>query len=466
MATTLLQFAQDLDAARLQALQQAQQVFTLATAADRAAEDQRLAAVAAAAAAAVEVEAVRRALALAQTPAQVAALSEELKDRTVAQRAAADASAAQELVRAQAAAALQMARLAAEFAALAQDAAAQSLEKAIAEDTRRQDIITRALVQAPLLDVVADATAILASPEFAAAQARIDNALPAALAIRARERTGQAYAAADRWLARLQGAQAAYDGEFEASGLDSDTLARLQRDFAATDTALTAYAGQAAARLASATATLKRLSELTVPPLTPEQKASLDDLQGTDRPDAADAQKARDDAALALTDKAALYAAERIKALATDPQGDIGAMEADAAAFPDLRQAKTAFDDAQTVYDQAELAFTDAHASLLAEWQAEVPDTLWSEAASLYAAQDALVDLTVAPAALVTALQAAETALVAALEGTAERQRRIEYVSAALAAQQSLAGAVAKRVGERSTNALRGALVIEPLLQP
>lgn len=465
-ATTLLQFATEQDQQRKQALAAALAASAAALTADRAAETARLAAVAAAATARTAVDAVRRALAAAQTPAEVTALSTQLKNATVAQRSATDAAASAELRRAQAGAALESARQLAELAKGAGDGSAAALAQATAEDARRQDIIGRALVASPLQDVVAEATAALGSPAFAAAKARIENALPQALRDRVRERARQAALADAGWVGRVQAAEAAFDTEVEASGLDADTVARLQRALARADAALSTYAGQAVSRLRSAQASLERLAALAEPPLTVEQKASLDDLQGTARPDAAAAEDARDTAALALVDAATAYAGQRLKALARDPDGDLAVMEADAVQFPDLAQARTNFDAAVADHSAKAAAFTAAAAKLLAEWQAEVPEALWAEAASFYAMEDGFTAMQGAPAGLVTAVQTAETALTTALEGAAERQRRLEFVATRLDSEQVLARAVAKRAAERSTNALRGGLAIDPLLQP
>ena len=200
--------------------------------------------------------------------------------------------------------------------------------------------------------------------------------------------------------------------------------------------------------------------------MTADQRTSLNDLQGTARPDAAAAQKARDDAALVLAEAAARLHAERIEALATDPGGDIATMEADAATFPDLAQARADFDAAKADHDTKAVAFNAGMAQRLAEWQAEVPDALWSEAAVFYAAEDTLTDLKTAPAALLTALQNAEAALLSALASVSQRQARVEFVAASLAAERALQSAVGQRASERSAAALRGDLVIDALLLP
>ena len=466
MATTLLQFAQARQAARLTALQNAQVAQAAVLAADKAAEGLRVTAAAAAQAASAAVDAVHKQLALAETPAQVAALSLQLKARSVVARAALDTLAAKDLLRVQAAAQVATALKATDGARQSHDASVAALVLASAADQRRHDLIDTALATPPLQDVPTEATAALASADFAAAKARIENALPQPLRDRARARTRQAAAASRASLTRLAGAQAAFDSEAEASGLGADTQPRLQRAFDAADADLARYAASAVARGASAVAGLKRLAALTNDPLTADQRTSLNDLQGTARPDAAAAQKARDDAALVLADAAARLHAERIEALATDPGGDIATMEADAATFPDLAQARADFDAAKGDHDTKAVAFNAGMAQRLAEWQAEVPDALWSEAAVFYAAEDTLTDLKTAPAAMLTALQNAEAALLSALASASQRQARVEFVAASLAAEQALQSAVGQRAGERSAAALRGDLVIDALLLP
>lgn len=466
MATTLPMFAQQQLAARAAALASADLALTAAATAAQAAEAGQTSATAAAQAAGQAVEAVRKQLALAQTPAEVAALSLQLRTRTVAWRSALDAQAHQGLLRALAGAGHDSAKQRRLQAGAAHAASATALASAEARHQHERDLIDTALVQAPLKDVVARATSALASADFTAAKARIEGALPAALRERARARARQALAASQATQSWQDGAQAAFDVQAEASALAADQLARLQRGADAAAAALTVYAGTATARLASAVATLKTLAELTEPALNPAQQASLDDLQGGDRPAAAAAEQARDEAAAVLAAAAAHYRAERIQALATDPDGDLATMEADAATFPDLVQAKADFDDAVTEHGLRAADFDAGMALRLAEWQAEVPDALWSQAAAFHAADDALNELTTAPAALVSALDAANALWLAALEDDATRQRRVEHTAATLDHERARRAAVQRLAGERGATALRGSLAVAALLQP
>lgn len=466
MAATLLQFATDQEAARLTALKDAKKAQDAAAVDDKAAEDARAKAAKDAQDAGAALDAVRKELAVPEkTPAEVAALSLQLKATTVAWRSALDVLAAQELARARVGVRFESARTSAANAAKAHNASVAALAAARATDKRQRAIIDEALVQSPLKDVPAQAAAALASADHTAAKARIDAALPKALRERARERALQAAAASAASAQRLAGAQDGFDTQAEASNPDAELVA-LQRDYDAADAALNTYASAATVRLSSAMATLKRLAALKNDPLTAAQKANLNDLQGTARPDAAVLQKERDDAAVVLANAAAVYKAESMKALASRPDGVLATMETDAATFPDLAKAKGDFDNAAADHAPKKLAFDAANAQRLSEWQAEVPDALWSEAATFFAAEDTLTDLKAAPAPLVTALDDARDLLIAALEEAAERKQRLDYAAATLAAERSLAEAVNKRASERNALALRGALAIDALLAP
>ena len=189
-------------------------------------------------------------------------------------------------------------------------------------------------------------------------------------------------------------------------------------------------------------------------------------MQGGARPDAAAAENARDDAAVALAAAATVLHSERIGARITNPGEDMAVMEADATNHPALAQARVDFDAAQAAFSAADAAYTAPMRQTLAEWQAEVPEALWSEAASLWSAEDTLQALSVAPATLVADTASAEAALLAALEADAPVQQRRADAAAALATEAALAQARNAALPAQSAAALRGLLVSAPWLQP
>lgn len=395
-----------------------------------------------------------------QTPAAIDALAAAVREATVTQRSAQAALHTQAVLSATAAQAAATAEQSALNAAAHWQQAQATLALARAAHQRRRALIDDALTQPPLSTLIADATAALASPEHAAAQARIDNALPAALRDRARERAAQASAFAQTLTTRRNAAQGAVHLEAEAGAQPANRLPRLQRALAAADAALVGYAGSAPGRLQGAVATLAQLATRQGNPLTAAQQAQLQDLQGSARPDAAAAENAQDDAAVALAAAAAALHGERLRTRISDPGGDMAVMEADAVNHPVLVQARIDFDAAQGVFDAARTAYTAAQQRTLALWQAEVPDALWSEAATFFAADDALRTLQAAPAALVNAAAAAEAALLAALEADAPVQQRSADAAAALRHEDALAQALATTLTPTSpaTAALRGPL--------
>lgn len=463
MALNLFDLALQQEGARRAAATAAQAALLGAKAAAKSAEDAR-------AAAAQGLNAADAALAALraqhpQTPAAVAALAVALAEATLVLRAAQSALHNQAVVAAVAA----QDRGATEQAALLAGAAWQQAQATLAlarsAHERRRALIDDALTQPPLSTVPADATAALAGPEHLAVRTRIEAALPSALHERARERAGQAAALARTASARHTAAQAAVDAEAEAGGLAANRVPRLQRALAAADAALAAYAGSAAAHLNGAVATLAQASARQGNPLTPAQQAQLNDLQGSARPDAAAAEKTQDDAAVVLASAAAVLRGERIRTRITNPGGDMAAMEADAANHAALAQARADFDTAQTAFNTARGAYTAAMRRRLALWQAEVPEALWSEAATFWAADDTLRALQVAPAALVSATTAAEAALLAALEADAPGRQRGSDAAAALRHEAALAQALGL-LEPSPAAALRGSLASAAWLLP
>jgi len=148
-----------------------------------------------------------------------------------------------------------------------------------------------------------------------------------------------------------------------------------------------------------------------------------------------------------------------------EPAADLATLEADALNHAELAAARSAFDAALGGFNSAKAAYTAAQAATLAQWQAEVPETLWLEAGALWAAEAGLQALSVPPTALVTAVGAAEAALLAALEAAAPLRRRAEDAAAALAEETARVEADAALGPALAAAALRGPLPSGPWLQ-
>ena len=463
MALNLFDLALQQEGARRTAATAAQAALLGAKVAAKSAEDARVLAAQGLSAADAALAALRAQH--PQTPAAVAALAVALGEATLVLRTAQSTLHNQAEVTAVAA----QDRDAAERAALQAGAAWQQAQATLAvarsAHERRRALIDDALAQPPLSTVLADATAALAGPEHLAVRTRIEAALQPALRERARERAEQAAALTRTVSARSSAAQAAVDAEAEAGGQAANRVPRLQRALVAADAALVAYAGSAAARLNGAVATLAQGAARQGNPLTPAQQAQLNDLQGSARPDAAAAENAHDDAAVVLASAAAVLRGERIRTRITNPGGDMAAMEADATNHAALAQARVDFDTAQTSFNTARGAYTAAMRRRLALWQAEVPEALWSEAATFWAADDTLRALQVAPAALFSATTAAEAALLAALEADAPARQRSSDAAAALRHEEALAQALSL-LEPGQASALRGSLASAAWLLP
>lgn len=464
MALNLFDLALQQEGARRAAVTAAQGALAVARAAARTAVDTRATAALVLGVADAALADLR--LQHPQTPAAVAALAIALAEATVVQRSAQAMLHDRTVLSTSATQAQAWAEQAALQAHAAWQQAQATLALARSAHERRRALIDDALTQPPLSTVPADATAALAGPEHAAVRTRIEGALPASLRERARERVAQAAALARSISARRMAAQTAVDIEAEAGGQAASRLPRLQGALAAADAALVAYVGAAAARLNGAVTTLAQAVARQGNPLTPAQQAQLTDLQGSARPDAASAENAQDEAAVALAGAAAVLRGERIRTRITNPSGDMAAMESDATRHAALAQARSDFDAAQTAFDTARGAYTTGMRRTLALWQAEVPDPLWSEAATFWAADDLLRALQAAPAALVSAIDTAQAGLLAALEADAPVQQRSTDAAAALRHEDALAQALRLSAPAQAAAALRGPLASAAWLLP
>lgn len=355
---------------------------------------------------------IRAQLAAITTPADGEPLLEQLELAIIAQRSAAAAllAAQSALGAAKAALAQGQARVQEADARIVQ--AKTDWDRAKADAARRQ-AAKDTLAAAPLDTLAAEAGALLGDPVFDAAEARIEDDFPEALRNRARDRAKLARerVARNRKLAAdLNGLLALH---LAAKGAPADQLSGLGQAAAAAEAALLDWVARAKERFDRARAALEGVGDPDNPPLTPEQEDRIDDATlETAREDAADKEEERDQARAAHEVAIAKFEVERLEVLG---EGGAEALtQALADANSDVAKAKKAMDDAAAELQSKQTAYTSAMREALDGWEAAVPESAWRDLADFDAASVALTELQAGPAAYVTALANAETALLAA----------------------------------------------------
>jgi len=388
---------------------------------------------------------IRRKLALIGMPADGEPLLTELRDAIIDQRGKVAALAIADLAQAKAAARLAQAQSLLP-ALQTRLSAAEAAAKAAADAKKRRDKAIAEIAAEPLKDINQAATDALASPEYAAAKMRIEGALPAPLRGQAAARSQQALDAVGRAEARQAAARAESDGLAEETGLATDTLPRLKRMEAGAEADLLRWVDGVPRRMTTAVAALKRLATLNAPPLTAEQKASID-ADATARGKAAQAEEKWDAARVKVEDTLNALEIKRLELHAADPDVDTSTAEADpTTAIGKLREK---WDKATADFGTEDGKFTAAMRTAMARWRAAVPDSLWLEAEAFLAADADLKQLKTASAApLVAALKNAEAGELAALIDDAKRRRRLDWLAPRLAAETSVAVAARSRADE------------------
>lgn len=396
---------------------------------------------------------VRRKLAAIEMPADGEPLLVELRTNIIDQRDKAAALAAADLAHAKAAAILASAQALLPKLTTCLSAAEAAAKAASAAKKRRADAIALVVAQ-PLANVNQAATDALAGPAHGKVKTRIEGALPEPLRKQALARAAQALAAVGRAEARQAAALAVTDALAEETGLASDRVYRLQRAEVHAEAALLGWVDALPRRLTTAVAALKRLAELNPPALTAQQKASID-ADAVARAAAAQAEAKWDGAAAKVADAFDALEIERLRLRAADPGVDTTADEADI--NTEVGKAKKKWDDAKAELATEDANFTAAMRTTMSGWRAAVPDSLWLEADAFLAADADLNQLKTASAApLITALQNAETNLLAALIDDAKRRKRLDWSAARLATDTAFAIAARSRANALRTLAFRG----------
>ncbi|HSC79550.1 MAG TPA: hypothetical protein VLC08_04290 [Chitinolyticbacter sp.] len=418
-------------------------------------------------AASADAARLRRLLGNIPMPADGEPLLEELADAIAEERAAAAALTEAELERTEASTALARLTEAVEHAGALRLAADADL---VATQTRiaARDAAIDSAKTGAASGAKQAATNALSSADYAAAKTRVESYLPPVLYNRARERFALAATAATRAAQIADATAAEFATALQQSGLPEDKLPALERAYNLAEGKLLDYASQAVSAVASASATLVRLAQPTLPPaLTADQRAEIEDAAALgDRQAAVAAEGARDTALQTLADKEALLEIERIKVLAANPDADLDTLDDDP--NTPLGAATVAWQQAHAAYTTAEDDFTtkpalpkSTHAVTLLAWQTAVPESVWSELESFWRAEDVLnryKALVVNP--MVTAAKAAELAWVTEALADIARQRRLDWLGERLTAESTAAAELAAKMADRSAHALRGYLTL------
>lgn len=300
------------------------------------------------------------------------------------------------------------------------------------------------LNQAPLTDATTDAGNTLSSPEFSAAESRLDTLLPAALLNRAEARYDEAVAVAAETAAHAAVADQAIDGLDSTAHPTATSSAIARHNYQAAEDALTDYVLSTPVILTQAPVVLEQVTNQ--PDLTAAQSTALNPADDTPFIDAITAES---NLAVAITQ---LTAAQRDLA-----DAELGVLMGDPAADP--ATAQSALNDVTNNTVKPARAAYDANArSTLDGWEVEVPPDLWLSVRDFVgihrqlttvADSDTLTDLT-------ATLDSAEDTLGAALdaEDAATRQRlRVRLLQTG---RRSLASAAASTEPDRLIHYVRG----------
>ena len=393
-----------------------------------------------------QLRALREALNAAPTAADAEMLVAQVEQKTIALRAKRLQAlrGQEELAASQSNVARAQGLVAGELAAVAETTALALAEGAKATVRARWRTAT---TTPPLSGLKAAAVAAIANPPHTAAKARLEADIPAALITRARHRRAKEAARVGRMRREAVEAENALDDELDSHAGRSGTRLKAQRTFDRAEAALGDYVLSAKERMDHALALLGPIA--TAPALTPAEQARITDATvTTDGAAAADKEQDRDDAETDLWEAQAVLDRATMTAVAAGQ---------DPTTTPAVQTAKTARDAARSALTTATGAFTAAMRRALDRWEAAVPDTTWQLLADFQEASAALTVLANdEPAGLVTALDAAESALAAALDAESRSADATSFLRESAAARAGALDAAARVEPALLFGALRG----------
>jgi hypothetical protein len=329
-------------------------------------------------------------------------------------------------------------------------ASTAALNDATVQDKRRS-ALKAALASPPLSTIVADAAAAAAGATFTAAQARLQGDLPAPLIAEAKERLLDEITRATASSQEYEQAQTLVEAKWTSDGGVTGAVLTLQNAFNRADAAFTAYVTTANDQFQQAKASLAKVADPTVAPLTPAEKASIHDpTTVTNAETAAAAEKKVDDAVAALAQKQEALDQAIRQAIAAD-------VDSDPATNATVIAATTDRDNAEAALTSAKNAYTAALQQQTTAWEVLVPDSTWQLLAAFEKATATLNWLqNPGPAALSASMDTAEHALVTALLAADKSARTVAALKAEAAKRAAVANYESTAAESRRFSAVRG----------
>jgi hypothetical protein len=337
-------------------------------------------------------------------------------------------------------------------------ARAASMQATIAAgkgDADKRESYRAATTLPPVSTLKSDATAFLASATVTHATSRLGKNFPTQIVTIAAKRH-------DTRINQLKGLQTDLDHALDALATEEATdtgLAGLanqkQIAFQRAQDAVAKYIATASNRFTKAKGVMAMLEAIeldasgTVPDvLSDAEKAQLTALAGTGAAAEGTAEALDTDLNGVFTAVAALDA-QILSSIATD----VDTLSTD----PNIAAKKTAIGSAHTTFTSALAAFVAANKKDLDAWEAVIPDAAWKVLLDFEESMTTLNELSATdPAALVTAMDTAETDLVTALGAAAIAQRRIDYIGDAIAYRQERVDSAQAALAGRLPSAIRG----------
>lgn len=335
--------------------------------------------------------------------------------------------------------------------------AANRLRSAQSAKSQRDSLKSK-LSTTPVKDIPAAADALAKSQTAKDAVKHVEADFPAELLVQARARRTQALERKARAAATRDRAQQADDTQNEASNRSADKMPRLERALQAADAAAYDYVQRSPDMLLTAKTVLERYAARTTSNLTAAQTAHLfDPVTLATRKAALGKQAKRDAKAEELAEAQADLERAVLGEKAKDADFDEAAAKADPGK---LKPKQDVVDTKSAELALLDAAYDDDAQKIVADWFAQVPDTIWEDLAAVDGAMAMLATLTPATKAndLKAALETAEATLVAELQKLEKENRTVALRRLRLAQAASLADAELATADVRAAAAVRGGI--------
>lgn len=322
-------------------------------------------------------------------------------------------------------------------------------------DADRRESYRAATTAPPLSTLKADATAYLASATVTHANTRLGKNFPAQIITIAGKRH-------DTRISQMKSFQTDLDHALDALATEEATDTGLagvayQKKvlFQHAQDDVAKYVATAWNRFTKAKGVMAMLEAIELDPsgtvpdvLSAAEKAQLTALAGTGAAAEGTAEALDTDLNGVFTAVAALDAQ-----ILTSIAANVDTLSTD----PNIAAKRTAIGTAQTAFTNALSAFVAANKKDLDAWEAVIPDAAWKVLLDFEESTASLNDLAATdPAALVTAMDTAESDYVTALGAAAIAQRRIDYIGDAIAYRQERLDAAQAALAGRLPSAVRG----------